>query len=246
MSYILDALKRADTERERGAAPGLHTRHQMPAGNSSKASERRPIWVATAAGLSLMMLAVAFWFWRTPDMPPTAALTPAASPMPTTVEAAAPTVFTAPAPPLLSTAPAAAITPIAPVPIVVAQAPVAKAKPTEKTSPKAATTPPIKSNQPAAPTTSDEAVGAPTPASTAARPAATALRSELPTELRSQIPQITITGSVYSDSPAQRLLLVNNLVLAQGGQVTADLKLEEIQPRHSVFSYKGTRFRVMH
>jgi general secretion pathway protein B len=72
------------------------------------------------------------------------------------------------------------------------------------------------------------------------------LLSDLPAELRSQIPKITITGSVYSDSPAQRLLLVNNLVLTQGSQITPDLKLEEIQPRSSVFSFKGTRFRVMH
>jgi len=77
-------------------------------------------------------------------------------------------------------------------------------------------------------------------------PATAPLLAELPQDLRSQIPKITITGSVYSDSPAQRLLLVNNLVLSQGSQVTPDLRLEEIQPRSSVFNYKGTRFRVMH
>jgi general secretion pathway protein B len=72
------------------------------------------------------------------------------------------------------------------------------------------------------------------------------LLADLPQELRSQIAKITITGSVYSDSPAQRLLLVNNLVLPQGSQVGPELTLEEIQPRSSVFSFKGTRFRVMH
>lgn len=77
-------------------------------------------------------------------------------------------------------------------------------------------------------------------------PAAAPLLAELPQDLRSQIPKITITGSVYSDSPAQRLLLVNNLVLAQGAQVASDLTLEEIQRRSSVFNFKGTRFRVMH
>jgi general secretion pathway protein B len=35
-------------------------------------------------------------------------------------------------------------------------------------------------------------------------------------------------------------------VLAQGAQVAPDLTLEEIQRRNSVFSFKGTRFRVMH
>ena len=36
-------------------------------------------------------------------------------------------------------------------------------------------------------------------------------------DLRRQIPAIKITGSVYSDNPSQRLLLVNGLVLNQGG-----------------------------
>lgn len=96
------------------------------------------------------------------------------------------------------------------------------------------------------PASAAAAAAVPTSLPTSARPASAILLSDLPAELRSQIPKITITGSVYSDSPAQRLLLVNNLVLTQGSQITPDLKLEEIQPRSSVFSFKGTRFRVMH
>jgi general secretion pathway protein B len=87
---------------------------------------------------------------------------------------------------------------------------------------------------------------APVPQAVAPTPVAVPLLGELPQDLRGQIPKITLTGSVYSDSPAQRLLLINNLVLSQGSQVTPDLTLEEIQPRSSVFNFKGTRFRVMH
>lgn len=86
----------------------------------------------------------------------------------------------------------------------------------------------------------------PVAATSAPAPAAVPLLAELPQDLRSQIPKITITGSVYSASPAQRLLLANNLVLAQGAQIAPDLTLEEIQPRSSVFTFQGTRFRVMH
>jgi general secretion pathway protein B len=253
MSYILDALKRADAERERGAAPGLHTRHQLPAGSAGIPSERRLVWMVVAAGLTLIVLAIVFWFWRAPDAPPVAVLQPAASPMPNMVVQEPPTVFLAPVPPA---APVAPSTPIAPVPIVVAEAPVTRAKQAEKSSQKVVTAQPATLSAPARST--DAVAVAPTaaPASVAAavttslphsaRPASTTLLSDLPTELRSQIPKITITGSVYSDSPAQRLLLVNNLVLSQGGQVTPDMKLEEVQPRSSVFSFKGTRFRVMH
>ena len=84
------------------------------------------------------------------------------------------------------------------------------------------------------------------PATPATAPAAAPLVAELPQDMRSQIPKITITGSVYSASPTQRLLLINNLVLPQGSQVAPDLTLEEIQPRSSVFVFKGTHFRVMH
>lgn len=70
--------------------------------------------------------------------------------------------------------------------------------------------------------------------------------SELPEALRSQIPALSITGTVYSDNPALRLLLVNNQVLPQGSTVAAGVTLEEIRPRSSTFSFRGTRFRLAH
>jgi len=72
------------------------------------------------------------------------------------------------------------------------------------------------------------------------------LLGELPDSLRRQIPPIAISGAVYSDNPAKRLLLVNNQVLGQGSQAAPGLRLEEIQPKSSVFSYRGTRFRLAH
>lgn len=83
---------------------------------------------------------------------------------------------------------------------------------------------------------------APTTATLTAVP----LLSDLPEDLRRQVPALTITGAVYSENPAQRLLLVNNLVLAQGALAAPEVKLEEIQARSSVFSFRGTRFRVAH
>lgn len=213
MSYILDALKRADAERERGAAPGLHTRHQVPAGSPGTPGATRNKWLALAAGLVLVMLALFFWVFPTPDPAPSVALAPVVITVPTPTPSVAP-VPTAPPP--------AAITPLPPAPPVVAKTPKA---------PKARALP-----LPAASATKPVAV----PATVAP------LLSELPQDVRSQIPKITITGSVYSVSPAKRLLLVNNQVLPQGSLVSPDLTLEEIQPRSSEFSFKGSRFRVMH
>jgi len=70
--------------------------------------------------------------------------------------------------------------------------------------------------------------------------------ADLPESLRRQIPPLAISGAVYSDNPAKRLLLVNNQVLGQGGQAAPGVRLEEIQPKSSVFSYRGTRFRLAH
>ena len=70
--------------------------------------------------------------------------------------------------------------------------------------------------------------------------------AELPEALRREMPPLVITGSVYSSNPAQRLLLVNDLVLNQGSQAGPGLRLEEIRAKSSVFSFRGTRFRVLH
>jgi general secretion pathway protein B len=60
------------------------------------------------------------------------------------------------------------------------------------------------------------------------------------------VPTLTITGAVYSDNPGQRLLLINNQVLPQGSTLSGGVTLEEIQSKQSVFSFKGTRFRLAH
>ena len=70
------------------------------------------------------------------------------------------------------------------------------------------------------------------------------LLSELPENIRRQIPAMAINGVVYSENPSQRVLLVNQQVLTQGSQAVPDVKLEEIRPHSSVFSFQGTRFRL--
>ena len=70
--------------------------------------------------------------------------------------------------------------------------------------------------------------------------------SELPDTIRRQLPPLVINGSVYSSNPGQRLLLVNNLVLPQGAQAAPEVTLEEIRPKSSVFSFRGSRFQLAH
>lgn len=155
------------------------------------------------------------------DHPP--APTTAASPMPAPQQAPVAVVIPTPSPATVSPPPIAGDTaappaPSKPLPVAVDKAPVTTVAPT---------TPPPRE------VTSTSASTPP-------------WLSELPDDVRRQMAAITITGAVYSENPVQRLLLVNGQVLPQGSTVVADVTLEEIRERHSVFSFRGTRFRIAH
>jgi general secretion pathway protein B len=231
MSYILDALKRADAERTRGAVPGLHTRPlASPRSADSPVSKQLLWWLAGITLLSLIT-ALGLWFWPTPVQAP-AVPTPA----PMTNAQAVP-------PPPLSTAAVAQPTPI-PAPAAPASLPAAapSVAPTETVAPAntPAVLPPLHAVAkpvPLAPASTPNAAGT-------AHAALIPSRNELPEALRSQIPALTITGSVYSDDPHKRLLLINNQVLPQGSQAAPGVTLEEIQPHAAVFGFQDVRFRV--
>lgn len=214
MSYILDALNRADAERERGSVPGLHARqtYVQPSKGSNVQSR---LWIALVAALTIAGIASGMWLWRTPvaTTPPTVAVA-------AVVAAPAPTAPATPAP----------AAPVAAPPVTT---PVAK---------------PAK--HPAAPTKPPKATPKPTAIEkevvTANAAASIPLLSELSSGVRSQIPPLKITGAVYSKNPGQRLLLVNNQVLNQGHLAAPEVTLEEIRPNSSVFSFRGTRFRLAH
>jgi general secretion pathway protein B len=228
MSYILDALKRADAERERGAVPGLQSRHAaMPAAKAGCHPQNR-LWLAAAA-LALGGTAAGLWLWQQPSgTERLAAVEPAVATPPPLAQPVLPPPRPAPALPPAETAPrVAASSP----PAVVRAAP----RPVPAASAVAVQPPPRPRPEPVART-------APTPAA----PTAVRLLSDLPEDLRRQIPPLAITGTVYSANPDKRLLLVNNQVLSQGSLAAPGLTLEEIQAKSSVFSFRGTRFRVAH
>jgi len=239
MSYILDALKRADAERERGAVPGLHAR-QVTSPVIQRADRRQTrIWMAIAALLALAgLVAASLWMWRTPDAPVRLAVVEPAAPAPVAQTPVAQPAPAAPAPPVAatsigaappatpSTAPAVSKAVPRPVPVPVAR-PVTAPPPQPKPKPD-----PV-------------AKEAPSQAAPTATPAVRAF-ADLPEDLRRQIPPLTITGTVYSKNPANRLLLVNNQVLPQGSLAASEVTLEEIQAKSSVFSFRGMRFRVAH
>lgn len=212
MSYILDALKKADAERERGGVPGLHARPATAATAPRNTSQRTGVWLALTAALAVAGAVVAL----------------------------------SPAPVVQQSAPA--ITAPAPAPTVsIAESRVTPAPAAAKPEPRKPPRPAVRTAANAKPASSKlEDTPAAAAAASAVAVAVAPLLGELPQDIRSQIPALAISGSVYSDNPSQRLLLVNGQVLPQGSAVAPDVTLVEIRVGSSEFSFRGTRFRLAH
>ena len=70
MSYILDALRRADAERERGSVPDLRA---QPLGAASSQEVPRALpWPWIAALLAALLIGALAWYLAAPDEPPIA------------------------------------------------------------------------------------------------------------------------------------------------------------------------------
>ena len=236
MSYILDALKRADAERERerGAVPGLHARQATNLASPTRDRMSSRVWMVIAALLVLAgLVAAGLWFWQMPDAAVRPAALEPAAPQPTvpaTLAQPAPTV------PVVVATPSAASS-SAPLPVPAASR--SASRPASAVRSAAIPVQPKSKPETKSDPVTKEAVNQLTPP-------AVQLLTNLPEDLRRQIPPLAITGSVYSKNPDQRLLLVNNQVLSRGSLAAPEVTLEEIQAKSSVFSFRGTRFRVAH
>lgn len=94
---------------------------------------------------------------------------------------------------------------------------------------------------PPAPPPAVVAAAAPAPAPAAEAPIPKL--SELPEATRRELPRLAIGGSVYSDDPASRLVIVNGDVLHEGAKLGTDLVLEQIGPHELLLRFKGQRYR---
>lgn len=68
------------------------------------------------------------------------------------------------------------------------------------------------------------------------------LMSELPNNLQQEIPPLQIQMHAYSSNPNNRLVSINSKMLHEGDFLASGLRLENISPDGMTFSYKGYRF----
>lgn len=228
MSYILEALKKAQAERQLGAtptihAPALHGVAELPAGQGVQ----KPVLLALAA-MGAVIVGLLALVWSNSQQ------TPPAAPPRAAVQEPAPTV--APAPPV-----AAPRIALVAAPAEAASPPVAKAAPT---APKE-----LKAPEPAAEPVRAAAPAAASAAATSAPAAAatdevTQTMRDLPEPIQRAIPQVAVGGYIYSKNPADRLLLIDKILRHEGEEVAPGLLLEKLLPKSAVFNYKGYRYRV--
>ncbi|MFN3417319.1 MAG: general secretion pathway protein GspB [Caldimonas sp.] len=262
MSYILDALRRADAQRGRGAVPRLDSQHAAdPAFENESPRSRAPLWLAVGVLLGLAVPGVAYWMGRggaPAPMPPTPRpMAEASLPMPSSspAEASSPTPSSSPAAASLPTplpAPTAAPSPApaptsAPAPV---QAP--RPAPAQVEAPPPPAPAPVRSPAPSrpAPAAAPPVAAAPAPvprpsAAPAPAPLASAPRlQDLPDALRSQLPSLSLGGLIYSSTPADRIVIVNGQPYREGDAVGRDLVIEEILPRAAVMRWRDQRYQL--
>jgi len=237
MSYILDALKKSEQQRQRGAAPSLLA---APATDAAPRQRAMLLYGLAAAVLLLAGIAIGVlrpWQAEVPALQPVAVKRP---------EAAVPATPPAPVPALVemtkdaerqAPVPARAAQPAPPPPgdSLKAQLP-APATPAQSVPSKSATTPEDRAPAPAPETPAGAGPGGAAPE----RPPMTF--AELPLSIQQDIPKLSILFHVYSGNPGGRLVGINDRMLREGDSVAPGLVLEQITPDGMILAYKGYRF----
>lgn len=259
MSYILDALKKADAERERGTVPGLHSQPlgqvDDDADDDDGARKAMPPMVWLGAGVGLCLIAVLGWQVLAAKKDeasvasaPMAEQVPVQQPMQTGEPPAAQGMRARDMRPPVPQGPQSAQAPqqgYAPPRMPQPQPgrglnegarPSARDGREAREAREPREAPPLRDNS------GNIAAGTTSPRATAGERVPTA--AELPDDVRHTLPQLTIGGAMYSDTPSNRMLIVNSQVFHEGDQPYQGLVLEEIKLKSAVFRYRGYRYAV--
>ena len=213
MSYILDALKRAESERSRGEVPNIHAPSVLIGSTDGEGHGPRLLtWVVVAS--LLIVLVAAAWWWSA-DTP--VARVEVAMERPLQQPSSSPQ---AAAPPAVAPKPPESVASVIPPPLVF------KPLPTQETV-KLPARPAVA--QPASPPSTEERVYA---------------IKELPPEIRTALPTVTVGGASYSENPSSRMLIINGQIYHEGDKLTPELTLQQIRLRTAVLSFRGYRYAI--
>lgn len=170
MSYILDALKKSEQERQGTAGPSVHTIHSA----APKQSANHSMLLVLASICIVSISSAAFFYFKSTTTNPAPVI---AQPEPAIIDKPAPT--------------------------------------------------------PAASTTSVEQQTIPQ-----AKPKEILEFWQLPDPIQSEIPSLTFSFHVYSESPEKRTIIINKIRLKEGGKPLPNLVLEEITKEGVILNWK--------
>lgn len=235
MSYILDALRKADAERRGVDAPAAQAEPAVLLETERDADEASPLatrpWVWVLCGLGIALVgAGAFAWWRSagPVTPPGAV---AVAPVATTPPA--PVVPEAPPPASPQPTPSVDALPVFPPPL---PEPV---KPAAPPPPPAPATAAARSALPPG-----IAVVNPAPAPAVAAGDRVYRLDELPEGVRRDFPKLAVSGAMYSERAADRMVVFNGQVFHEGDALGRDLKLRQIKLKSAVLEFRGYRVEI--
>lgn len=255
MSYILDALRKADAERQRGAVPGLHDQAGAAGGAAASGAgpgrgRRMPLIIGLPVAAALVgVLWVYRGLWPGFAVPPAQERGPQATSAPTLASAQAvqrsaseAAVSVAQAPVTGVDTPATATAPL-PLPTPL-PAPAPAPAPAGLAAPSVVPLPTPQPSTPPAPKPAPPGTAAVTPPPAAPAPQTLPRLADLPEAQRRELPPLVVSGAVQSPDPASRMLILDGQVLREGDAVAAGLVLERIGLRAAVLSLRGLRFEL--
>jgi general secretion pathway protein B len=219
MSFILDALRKSELERQRQSGPSIA---ELPIARE----DRRMPWALLAIGVLLAVNAGGLlYFMLRPDKPAVASAEPTAAPI-----AAAP----------VASAPAAAA-PL-PVPVPAEPPPAADSTLADEAASIAPAMPAANAPPPAPdPTLLPDASVTYAPAPASDNPPSI---DEMPAQATAGLPQLSVDLHIYTDDPAKRAVFINGRRYQQGAVLAEGPTVEEITRDGVVLSYRGQRFQL--
>ena len=243
MSFILDALKKSETDRQRQSSPALF--------EVKVAAPRRrfPVWAAALAVLlGVNMIALAWVMLRradAPAAPPVAAAPPPASSSVQVSVNGQPGMVTVPA---TVTLPTTVNIPISSAPTVTVGG--GSADPGVGGTAQLADEPLLEGHQPAVPPDYDARDYRPAITPEQASTIAAARRSgSLPSKDEviaqgSQLPELRLDLHVYDPNPAARFVFINMRRLREGESLPDGVRVDQITSTGAELSYHGKRFTI--
>jgi general secretion pathway protein B len=219
VSFILDALRKSEHERQRSALPGLS---QVP---QAAPVAHLPRWALVVIGaLAVAVLALGGAWWQSTRPP---AETEARS---------APTVQRNVELPLAPTPPAVEPRPPAPA----RTAPSTLSQPSQTALAAAATPSPEASPEASEPAFTAAERPQPTTADTATLPSAAALAAQ-----GVSLPPLRLELHAFSEQPRDRFVFINGRKYVEGERLIEGPQVVSIEPRGAVLSQAGQRFRLV-